>query len=235
MNVTVRIPDDLATRLSASGADLERRALEGLALAVWSSAVLSPRASFAARGLSGSIRTRARKTQAAVSVSLFHQRHQLSRVERTHTVSRFFQPNPSVGMMFSAVFGIALVWASAPLVKRGTQRIDRAFFRSALRLLHVLPRRIVQAETRAASRTDLLLPDHRSRWRMACVAMVRYARRCLRCARACAGGAGQLNCLRSVHGTLLSIVISLNATDFRGVYPLLIAEGSVVRSKLSAG
>ncbi|HUB45405.1 MAG TPA: UPF0175 family protein [Acetobacteraceae bacterium] len=33
MNVTVRIPDDLATRLSASGADLERRALEGLALA----------------------------------------------------------------------------------------------------------------------------------------------------------------------------------------------------------
>jgi phosphoserine phosphatase RsbU/P len=49
----------------------------------------------------------------------------------THTVSRFFQPNPSVGMMFSAVFGIALVWASAPLVKRGTQRIDRAFFRSA--------------------------------------------------------------------------------------------------------
>ena len=49
----------------------------------------------------------------------------------THTFSRFFQPNPSAGMMFSAMFGIALVWASAPLVKRGTQRIDRAFFRSA--------------------------------------------------------------------------------------------------------
>jgi phosphoserine phosphatase RsbU/P len=49
----------------------------------------------------------------------------------SHTLSRFFQPNASAGMMFSAVFGIALVWASAPLVKRGTQRIDRAFFRSA--------------------------------------------------------------------------------------------------------
>ena len=49
----------------------------------------------------------------------------------SHTLSRFFQPNPSAGMMFSAGFGIALVWASAPLVKRGTQRIDRAFFRSA--------------------------------------------------------------------------------------------------------
>jgi sigma-B regulation protein RsbU (phosphoserine phosphatase) len=49
----------------------------------------------------------------------------------SHTLSRFFQPNPRAGMMFSAMFGIALVWASAPLVKRGTQRIDRAFFRSA--------------------------------------------------------------------------------------------------------
>jgi sigma-B regulation protein RsbU (phosphoserine phosphatase) len=49
----------------------------------------------------------------------------------SHTLSRFFQPNASAGMMFSAAFGIALVWASAPLVKRGTQRIDRAFFRSA--------------------------------------------------------------------------------------------------------
>ena len=49
----------------------------------------------------------------------------------SHTLSRFFQPNASAGMMFSAMFGIALVWASAPLVKRGTQRIDRAFFRSA--------------------------------------------------------------------------------------------------------
>ena len=49
----------------------------------------------------------------------------------TRTFSRFFQPNPNVGMMLSAAFGIALVWLSAPLVKRGTERIDRAFFRSA--------------------------------------------------------------------------------------------------------
>ena len=33
MNVTVRIPDDLAERLSATGGSLERRALEALALA----------------------------------------------------------------------------------------------------------------------------------------------------------------------------------------------------------
>jgi hypothetical protein len=33
MNVTVRIPDDLAARLVAKGGDLERRALEALALA----------------------------------------------------------------------------------------------------------------------------------------------------------------------------------------------------------
>ena len=32
MNVTVQIPDDLAKRLSASGDDLSRRALEGFAL-----------------------------------------------------------------------------------------------------------------------------------------------------------------------------------------------------------
>jgi hypothetical protein len=33
MNVTVRIPDELAKRLAAEGGDLERRALEGFALA----------------------------------------------------------------------------------------------------------------------------------------------------------------------------------------------------------
>jgi hypothetical protein len=32
MEVTVQIPDDIATRLCAAGADLSRRALEGLAL-----------------------------------------------------------------------------------------------------------------------------------------------------------------------------------------------------------
>jgi len=32
MKITVRIPDDLASRMSASGGDLSRRALEALAL-----------------------------------------------------------------------------------------------------------------------------------------------------------------------------------------------------------
>ncbi len=33
MNLTLRIPDELATRLAAEGGDLERRVLEGFALA----------------------------------------------------------------------------------------------------------------------------------------------------------------------------------------------------------
>jgi serine phosphatase RsbU (regulator of sigma subunit) len=49
----------------------------------------------------------------------------------THTISRFFPEGTNVGMALSAVFGIVMVWASAPMVKRGTERIDRAFFRSA--------------------------------------------------------------------------------------------------------
>jgi len=43
--------------------------------------------------------------------------------------SRFFAENSQFGMTFSAAFGVALVWVSGPLVKRGTDRIDRAFFR----------------------------------------------------------------------------------------------------------
>ena len=49
----------------------------------------------------------------------------------THTISKFFPQGTNVGMALSAIFGVALVWASAPVVKRGTERIDRAFFRSA--------------------------------------------------------------------------------------------------------
>jgi sigma-B regulation protein RsbU (phosphoserine phosphatase) len=49
----------------------------------------------------------------------------------THTISRFLPEGSNVGMTVSAVFGIVLVWVSAPVVKRGTERIDRAFFRSA--------------------------------------------------------------------------------------------------------
>jgi len=48
----------------------------------------------------------------------------------THVFSRFVRADTNIGMTLSAVFGIVLVWTSAPLVKRGTQHIDRAFFRS---------------------------------------------------------------------------------------------------------
>jgi serine phosphatase RsbU (regulator of sigma subunit) len=57
---------------------------------------------------------------AAIAIALF-----------THTISRFFPESTNIGMALSAVFGIVLVWAAAPMVKRGTERIDRSFFRSA--------------------------------------------------------------------------------------------------------
>jgi hypothetical protein len=46
-------------------------------------------------------------------------------------VSRYIRTDPNIGLAASVVFGIALVWVASPLVKRGTERIDRAFFRSA--------------------------------------------------------------------------------------------------------
>jgi len=49
----------------------------------------------------------------------------------TRTFARFFPAGSNLGMAASAAFGILLVWVSAPLIRRGTDRIDRAFFRSA--------------------------------------------------------------------------------------------------------
>ncbi len=45
--------------------------------------------------------------------------------------SGLFAENSQFGMALSAAFGVAMVWVSGPLVKRGTDRIDRAFFRSS--------------------------------------------------------------------------------------------------------
>jgi phosphoserine phosphatase RsbU/P len=45
--------------------------------------------------------------------------------------SGIFVQNSQIGMVLSAAFGVAMVWVSGPLVKRGTERIDRAFFRSS--------------------------------------------------------------------------------------------------------
>ncbi len=49
----------------------------------------------------------------------------------THVFSLLIRADTNLGMALSAVFGIVLVWTSEPLVRRGTERIDRAFFRSA--------------------------------------------------------------------------------------------------------
>jgi phosphoserine phosphatase RsbU/P len=43
----------------------------------------------------------------------------------------YFSQHSQFGMALSAVFGVALVWVSGPIVRRGTDRIDRAFFRSS--------------------------------------------------------------------------------------------------------
>jgi len=67
----------------------------------------------------------------------------------TSTFSRFFATGPNLGMAVSAVFGILLVWASAPLIRRGTERIDRAFFRSAYDARIIL--RDLAVETRRVS------------------------------------------------------------------------------------
>lgn len=49
----------------------------------------------------------------------------------TRFFSGLFVGNSQFGMGLSAAFGVALVWVSGPIVKKGTDRIDRAFFRSA--------------------------------------------------------------------------------------------------------
>jgi phosphoserine phosphatase RsbU/P len=49
----------------------------------------------------------------------------------SHFFSGLLAENSQFGMALSAAFGVAMVWVSGPLVKRGTERIDRAFFRSS--------------------------------------------------------------------------------------------------------
>jgi sigma-B regulation protein RsbU (phosphoserine phosphatase) len=72
----------------------------------------------------------------------------------THTFSRLFQTDSNMGMAFSAVFGIVLVWVSAPVVKRGSERIDRAFFRSGYDARQVLEN-LAQKTRRATGRENL--------------------------------------------------------------------------------
>jgi hypothetical protein len=64
-------------------------------------------------------------------------------------------------MASSAVFGILLVWVSAPMVRRGTERIDRAFFRSAYDARHILEDLVAKARTVQTRETLVhLLADH---------------------------------------------------------------------------
>jgi hypothetical protein len=82
-------------------------------------------------------------SMAAVTVAVF-----------TRIFAQFFQPGSSLGMAMSAVFGVVLVWASAPVVRRGTQRIDRAFFRSAYDAREILENLVEQ--TRAVASLERL-------------------------------------------------------------------------------
>ncbi len=66
----------------------------------------------------------------------------------THTFARYLQGDFNLGMTASATFGVLMVWLSAPLVRRGTKSIDRAFFRSAYDARQILEDLVVR--TRAA-------------------------------------------------------------------------------------
>src|SRR6202007_996104 len=70
--------------------------------------------------------------------------------------SRYFAQNSQFGMALSAVFGGALVWVSGPVVKRGTNRIDRAFFRSSYDARMILQDLAEKART-VSSRGELAL------------------------------------------------------------------------------
>ena len=47
------------------------------------------------------------------------------------SLSRMFHMQPALAMSLGTGFGILLAWGSAPTLRRGTERIDRAFFRGA--------------------------------------------------------------------------------------------------------
>src|SRR5215470_5920760 len=49
----------------------------------------------------------------------------------TYAVSGLVGTSSNTILGLGLIFGVGLVWISVPLVKRGTERIDRAFFRSA--------------------------------------------------------------------------------------------------------
>jgi sigma-B regulation protein RsbU (phosphoserine phosphatase) len=68
--------------------------------------------------------------------------------------SGLFAENSQFGMALSAAFGVAMVWVSGPLVKRGTDRIDRAFFRSSYDA-RVILQDLAEKTRTVSSRLDL--------------------------------------------------------------------------------
>ena len=80
---------------------------------------------------------------AAVTIAVF-----------TRIFSQFLPAGSNLGMGLSAVFGIFLVWTSAPLVKHVTGQIDRAFFRSAYDARQILEDLASKSRT-VTSRSEL--------------------------------------------------------------------------------
>jgi sigma-B regulation protein RsbU (phosphoserine phosphatase) len=80
-----------------------------------------------------------------------------------HLFSGLFAEHSQFAMVLSAAFGVGLVWVSSPLVKQGTDRIDRAFFRSSYDARVILQDLTEKART-VSNRDELaaLLDQHLS-------------------------------------------------------------------------
>jgi phosphoserine phosphatase RsbU/P len=72
----------------------------------------------------------------------------------THFFLGYFEDKSQFGMALSAAFGVALVWVSGPFVKRGTERIDRAFFRSSYNA-RVILEDLVEKTRKVSERREL--------------------------------------------------------------------------------
>jgi phosphoserine phosphatase RsbU/P len=79
----------------------------------------------------------------------------------TYAVSGFVGTFSNTVLGLGLVFGVGLVWISTPLVKRGTARIDRAFFRSAYDA-RVILQDLAEKTRTVSDRRELaiLLEDH---------------------------------------------------------------------------
>lgn len=72
----------------------------------------------------------------------------------TYGVSGLVGTFSNAVLVLGLVFGVGLVWVAAPIVKRATDRIDRAFFRSAYDARQILESLVEETRT-VASREEL--------------------------------------------------------------------------------